>query len=217
MLVNAQAEYPEPDEDEESNEALLSEPERCKSTLPCSPPPHKAVRLCPLPGQVRNLKWWLAKFFADHLDILYLYAEMGNKECIEMQHFFHDSPNPSAFITTPKVGGMGQTLTAANHAVITEKFWVLNEQCQAFARFVRLGHNRVRHTWLLNTGPGGYDNPASALHQLSGVAQMRVLPGLMSRPNIMTSMIYRILECQEDHTKLRMEHGDFVPSDGEDE
>jgi hypothetical protein len=122
------------------------------------------------------------------------------------------------FVTTPKVGGTGLNLTAANHAVITQKFWVLNEQRQAFAWVVRLGQNRVPHTWLLNTGPGGYDNRASDLHQLAGVAQMRVLHGLMSRPNITTAMIYRILECREDHTKQLTEYGDVVPSDdGEDE
>jgi SNF2 family DNA or RNA helicase len=44
-----------------------------------------------------------------------------------MQLKFQDSQNPSVFVTTPNVGGMGLNLTAANHAVITKKFWVLNE------------------------------------------------------------------------------------------
>jgi hypothetical protein len=69
----------------------------------------------------------------------------------------------------------------------------------------------------LNTGPNGYDNRASDLHQLSGVAQMRVLHGLMNRPNITTTMIYQILKCCQDHTKRLTDQGDFVPSDGEDE
>jgi hypothetical protein len=30
-------------------------------------------------------------------------------------------------------------------------------------------------------------------------------------------MIYRILQCRQDHMKLLTEHEDFVPSDGEDE
>ena len=89
---------------------------------------------------------------------------------------------------------------------------------QAFARVVRLGQNRVPHTWLLNTGPGGYVNRASDLHQLSGVQQMRVLHGLMNRPNITTLIIYRILECREDYTKQFTEYGDVMLSDdGEDE
>ena len=146
-----------------------------------------------------------------------MYAEMGNDEHTEMQLQFQDSPNPSVFVTKPKVGGTGLNLTAANHAVITQKFWVLNERRQAFAQVVRLGQNRVPHTWLLNTGPNGYDNRASDLHQLSGVAQMKVLHGLLNRPNIMTTMIYRILECRQDNTKKLTENGDFVPPDGEDE
>jgi len=181
MLVNESGEYPEPDEDEASNEALLHEPESLKSTLPrAPPPPQKAVLFCPLPGQVRHLKWWLTKFFADSMDIFYMFAEMGNDERTEMQLKFEDSPNPSVFVTTPKMGGTGLNLTAANHVVITQKFWVLNEQRQAFARVVRLGQNRVPHTWLLNTGPNSYDNRASDLHQLSGVAQMRFLHGLVN-------------------------------------
>jgi len=121
------------------------------------------------------------------------------------------------FVTTPKVGGTGLYLTAANRAVITQKFWVLTEQRQAFARVVQLWQNRVPHTWLLNTGSNGYDNRVSDTHLLSGLAQMRVLHGLMNRPKIMTPMIYQILDGWEDQTKRHMAHGDFVLADGEDE
>jgi hypothetical protein len=217
MFVKEPAQYPERDEDKASNEALLHEPESNKCALPTAPPPPKAVLFCPLPGRVLHLKLSLTKFFPDHLDIFYMYAEMGNDERTEMQLKFHDSPIPSVFVTTPKVGRTGLNLTAANHAVITQKFWVLNEQWQAFAWVVRLGQNRVPHTWLLNTGPNGHDNRASDLHQLSGVAQMRVLHGLINQPNITTTMIYCILECHQDHMKRLTELGDFVPSDGEDE
>jgi hypothetical protein len=98
-----------------------------------------------------------------------------------------------------------------------QKFRVLNEQRQASAPVVRLGQNRVPHTWLLNSGPNGYDNRASDYHQLSGVARMRGHHALMNRPNITTTMIYWILDSQQDCTKRLTEHGDFVPSHGEDE
>jgi len=98
-----------------------------------------------------------------------MYIEMGNDERTEMQLKFHDSANPSVFVTTPKVGGTGLNLTAANHAVRSQQIWVLNEQWQAFVQVVQLGQNRVPHTWLLNTGPTGNDNRVSNLHQLSGV------------------------------------------------
>jgi len=146
-----------------------------------------------------------------------MYAEMGNDERTEMQLKFQDSPNPSEFVTIPKVGGTGLNLTAANHAGITQKLWVMNEQRQAYARVVRLEQNRVPHTWLSNTGPSGYANRATDLHQLSGVAQMNVLPGLMSQPNITTSKIYRILECHKDRTKQCTAQGEVMLSDGDDE
>jgi hypothetical protein len=101
----------------------------------------------------------------------------------------------------------------SSHAVITHKFWVLNEQQQAFARVVRLGQNWVPHTWWPNTGPGGSDNRPCDFHKHCGVAQMSVLHRLMSRPNITRSMIYRILEAREDHTKRLTENGDTLQSD----
>lgn len=58
-------------------------------------------------------------YFVDHVDILHLYAELGNDELTEMQLKFQDSCNPSAFITTLKVDSTRPTLTAANSAVIT--------------------------------------------------------------------------------------------------
>jgi len=175
------------------------------------------VLFCPLPGQVRHLKWWLTKFHADHLDIIYLYAEMGNNKRTEMPLKFQHLPNRSVFVTTPKVGGTGSNLTAENHAAIPQTFRVLNEQSQAFALIVRLGQNRLPHTWLLNSGPGGYDNRASDIHQLSAVAQMRVLHVLISQPNVIPSMIYRILEWWKNCKKKLNLHGEFVPSNGEDE
>jgi len=212
MLVKQPAEYPEPDQDDASRATLFPE-ERNENAPPSAPPPQKAVLFCPPPGQVHHLKWWLTKSFVDHVDIFHMYAEMGNDERTEMQLKFQDSQNPTVFITTPKVGGTGLNLTAANLAVIAQKFWVLHEQRQAFAQVVRVGQNRVPHTWVLNTGPGGYDNHASDLHQQSGVAQMTVLHGLISWPNITTSMRYSILEAREDHTKQLTENRDTSQSD----
>ena len=213
MLVNEPVEYPEPDHDNESRQELSLEQGRNEDVLPGAPPPHKAVLFCPLLGHVHYLKWWLTKNFADHVDMFHMYAEMGNDEQTEMQLIFQDSQNPSVYVTTPKVGGMGPNLTAAIHAVITQMIWVLNEQQQAYARVVRLGQNRVPHTWLLNTGPCGYDNCASDLHQHSGVAQMRVLHGPMSQLNITMMMIFWIVESCEYHTNWQTENGDPLQSD----
>ena len=40
---------------------------------------------------------------------------------------------------------------------------------------------------------------------------MRVLDFVMNQLNIMTTMIYRILDCPQNHTKRLREHGDFMP------
>jgi hypothetical protein len=179
-------EYPEPDEDEPSRDVLLPEQKRHETAIPGSPPLQKAALFCPLSGQVCHLKSWLTQYFADHVDIFHLYAEMGDDEQTEMQLKFQDLRNLSAFVTIPKVDVTGQCLTAASGVVITQKFWVLNEQQRAFARVVQLELNRAPYTWLLNTGPGGYDNRLNDLHQLSGVAEMNALHSLWSRPNITT-------------------------------
>jgi hypothetical protein len=121
MLNMESTEYPESDQDKPSREMLLPE-ETHKNTPPSAPPPQKAMLFCPLPGQVRHLKWWLTKFLADNVYIFHMYAEMGNDEHTEMQVKFQYSSNPSVLITTPKVGGTSLYLPTANHAVMTVKF-----------------------------------------------------------------------------------------------
>jgi hypothetical protein len=136
MLINKYAECPDPDEEEASNNVLLHSPDIPKSTLPRVLPPQKEVIFYPLRGQVRHLKWRLTLWFADNFDIFNLFADMGNDESTEMQLKFQDSPNPSVSVTTPKLGGTGLNHTAANHAVITQMFWVLNNQRQVLALVV---------------------------------------------------------------------------------
>jgi hypothetical protein len=91
--------------------------------------------------------WWLTIYFADHVDIFHMFAELGNDKRKEMQLIFQDPCNLSVFITTPKVGRRGQNPPAGNCAVITWKFWVQNEQQLAFSLVVWLGQNRVPNTW----------------------------------------------------------------------
>jgi len=190
---------------------LHPEPVGNDNALPSAPPPRRArVRFCPHPGQVRHLKSWLTKYFTDRVDIFHMYAEMRNDERTKMQLKFLDLRNPSVFIPTPKVCRTGLHCKAVNHAVIIEKFWVVNEQQQAFEWVVWLWQNWVPHTWLLSTGFGGYDN---LMRKHCGVVGMRVLHSWMSWPNSMTLMIYRNLESCTDHIKLLQENGDPVQSD----
>jgi hypothetical protein len=57
---------------------------------------------------------------------------------------------------------------AANHSVILQKPWVLNEQWQAFGRIVRLGQICKPHTWLVNAGSNGFNDRVTALHMVNG-------------------------------------------------
>jgi len=84
---------------------------------------------------------------------------------------------------------------------------------QAFARAVRLGPNRVPHTCLQNTAPGGYDNHMCDRHQYAGVAKLWVVNGLVSRPNITTLIIQWMLESYEDHSKWLTANWDMVQTD----
>jgi hypothetical protein len=175
------------------------------------------MQFSPLAGQVCHLKWLLAMCLHDHLDIFVMYSEVGNDVQTEMQLNLQDSPHPCVLVTTPKADAIGLSLTAAKYAVITQKFWVLNEQQQEFAQVIRLGQNSIPQPLVLNTGPNGSANKVSDFQQHSGVAQMSVLHSLMSRPNITTTMIYQILECRQDNTTQLTEHVDFLLSDGGDE
>jgi len=131
MLVNKYVEYPKPDHDDASREAVLPGTECKEQALPNGRSPLQAVQFCPLPGQVRHVKWWLTKYFADHADVFHLWAEMGNDECTGVKLKFQDSQNHSVYIPTPKVGRTVLEISAVNHAAITQMFGVLNEQWQA--------------------------------------------------------------------------------------
>ena len=86
----------------------------------------------------------------------------------ELRNEFQNMARCAVFLTTTKVGGTGLNIVAANHAVILQKPWVLNEQRQAFGRIVRLGQTRQPHCWLLNVGPGGYNDQVTQLHYQIG-------------------------------------------------
>jgi hypothetical protein len=91
MLVKQPAEYPEPEQDNNSREGLLPQQARNENALPGAPPPQTVVLLCPLSGEVCHLKWWLTKYIADNVDILHMDAEMGNAERTEMQLKIQDA------------------------------------------------------------------------------------------------------------------------------
>jgi len=122
ILSNKPAEHPEPGHVDRSSEVLLPEQERHGNVLSSTHPPQKSVLFCSLRGQVRHLNWWLIKYFADHVGIFQIDAAMGNDGRTVRELILQDSQNHSIYITTPKMGGTGLNLTAANHVEITPKF-----------------------------------------------------------------------------------------------
>jgi hypothetical protein len=71
MLIKELAESHEAYQDVKSSEELLPEPDRYDNALPAASSPHQAVLFGPLSGKVCHLKWWLTKYFADHVDIFH--------------------------------------------------------------------------------------------------------------------------------------------------
>ena len=121
-----------------------------------SPLRQKAV-ICPLPGQVQHVQWWLRhNFFQVHLVRMMSDDYPDNRT--KLMNEFQNAARCAVFLTTTKVGGTGLNLMAANHVVTLQKPWILNKQRQAFGRIVPLGQTRQPYYWLLNVGPGGYDD-----------------------------------------------------------
>jgi hypothetical protein len=190
-LISGSATVPEMDDQPSTGSPVLS------------PLPQKAVLFCPLPGQVRHLAWWIHRHFNHDIQVIRMVSEDSADRRSEVMSDFQNSPWCSVFITTTKIGGTGLNLVAANHAVILQKPWVLNEQRQAFGRIVRLGQMRKPHTWLVNTGPNGFDDRVTALHMVNGTTQLRVLHGLMNRPMISKEDVYNVLKTRIEETAIQ--------------
>ena len=122
-----------------------------------SPLRQKALVFSLLPGQVQHIQWWL-RHYISQVHLVQMLSDDSPDNCTELMNEFQTTARCAVFLTTIKVGGTGLNLVAANHTVILQKPWVLNEQHHAFGRIVRLGQTRQPYCWLLNVGPGGYDD-----------------------------------------------------------
>lgn len=91
---------------------------------------------------------------------------------------FATAKTPSMFVLTPALDGTGLNLTAANHVILVQKLWNLNEQRQAVARIHRLGQYRSPTSWALHC-VGGVDDRVQGLHEIRGRFEARVMHGLM--------------------------------------
>ncbi|CUS10220.1 unnamed protein product [Tuber aestivum] len=172
--------------------------------------PNKAVILAPLPGQASYVHWFLRTFHAGIHPIVY-HARVASRDRDRLLQEFASLDRPAALILTPALGGTGLNLVAANHVVIMQKFWNLNEQRQAVARIHRIGQRRSPKAWILHC-EGGVDDRAEELHQSRGKFEARIMHGLIGQKfSYMELMDARATRIRELERVQSTQGGDAVP------
>jgi len=161
--------------------------------------PNKVVIFAPLPGQASYVNWFLRTFHAGIHSILY-HSGVPSRDRDRLLQEFASVDRPAALILTPSLGGTGLNLVAANHVIIMQKFWNLNEQRQAVARIHRIGQMRTPKAWILHC-EGGVDDRVAELHQSRGKFEAQVMHGLIgekfSYMELMDARATRIRELEQ--------------------
>ena len=103
-------------------------------------------------------------------------AEFSHVEC------------PAALVLTPALGATGLNLVAANHVVILQKFWTLNEQRQAIGRIHLLEQKREPTAWILHC-KNSIDDRAEELHMSRAVYEARIMHGLIGESISYTDLV----------------------------
>jgi len=139
--------------------------------------PNKVVIFALRPGQASYVNWFLRTFHVGIHSILY-HSGVPSRDRDRLLQEFASVDRPVALILTPALGGTGLNLVVANHVIIMQKFWNLNEQRQAVARIHRIGQMRTLKAWILHC-EGGVDDRAEELHQSRGRFEAWVMHGLI--------------------------------------
>lgn len=146
---------------------------------PSNGAPNKAVIFTPLPGQSWFVFWFL-KTFHQGLKPFIFHSGLPRPVRDQLIEEFSSTTSPAALVLTPAVGGTGLNLVSANHVVIMQKFWVLNEQRQAMGRIDRLGQKRTPNIWILHC-VGSVDDRAEELHVMRASYEARIMHGLLGQ------------------------------------
>jgi hypothetical protein len=172
--------------------------------------PNKVVIFAPLPGQASYVNWFLRTFHAGIHSILY-HSGVASRDRDRLLQEFASVDRPAALILTPALGGTGLNLVAANHVIIMQKFWNLNEQRQAVARIHRIGQRRTPKAWILHC-EGGVDDRAEELHQNRGKFEARIMHGLIGQKfSYMELMDARATRIRELEAQAATQAGAAVP------
>ena len=141
--------------------------------------PNKVVIFAPLPGQASHVNWFLRTFHASIHSILY-HTVVSSRDQDRLLQKFAPVDRPAVLILTPALGGTGLNLVAANHVIILQTFWNLNEERQAVAGIHCIGQRRTPKAWILHC-EGGVEDRAEELHQSHGKFEARVMNGLIGQ------------------------------------
>ena len=141
--------------------------------------PNKVVIFATLPGQASYVNWFLRTFHASIHSILY-HARLGLRDRDRLLQEFASVDRPAVLILPPALSGTGLNLVAANHVIIMQNFWNLNEQRQGVGRIHRISQRRTPKAWILHC-EGGVEDRAEELHQSRGKFEARVMHGLIGQ------------------------------------
>ena len=141
--------------------------------------PNQVVIFAPLPGQASYVIWFLRTFHTGSQFILY-HTGVASRDRDRLLQKFVSVDCPVGLILTPALGGTGLNLVAANHVIILQKFWNLNEQRQAIARMYRIGQRRITKACILHCEEGVNDIPEER-HQSRGKFEARVMHGFIEQ------------------------------------
>ena len=141
--------------------------------------PNKVVIFAPLPGQASYINWFLRTFHTKIHSILY-HSGVPSRDRHRLLQEFASVDRPAVLILTSALGATGLNLVAANHVIIMQKFWNLNEQRQAVARIHCVGQTRSPKAWILHCEGGVYDR-AEELHRSHGKFEARIMHRLIGQ------------------------------------
>jgi hypothetical protein len=172
--------------------------------------PNKVVIVAPLAGQASYVNWFLRTFQAGIHSILY-HSGVASRERDKLVQEFASVDRPAALIFPPALCRTGLNLVAANHVIIMQKFWNLNEQRQAVARIHHIGQRQTPKAWILHC-EGGVDDRANELHQNRGRFAARIMHGLIGQKfSYMALMDARATRIRELEAQAAIQAGAAVP------
>lgn len=171
-------------------------------------PKPKVVISTGLPRQADLVEDWLKQVVRD-FSVYRLEMKKSSEECAEQTTMFENDRGLAALGSTGVVGGKGLNLQSANHVVLLQKYWNLNDMRQAIARVWRLGQKRLSRAWVLHCY--GFDHKARELH-LKGALGLESL--VLHGVQVNTEELYPLALDMNGAWKCAAQYNDDNDNDG---